>query len=451
MTGSIADRVHAGVPTGMPETATFLRLAEIIETREVPTAAIGGFARLRLSLNPDFVERHAPTPERLFMLLMHEIHHVTLGHTTKGLGTPRDNFVFDAVINALISRRFPERAHTGLLTDFYACRFPEFLLRPPPQWRPGQRRRDHLRAWIGQALVNVPLRVGARARSVYAALHSGRGATYDEVEAVLPPKLELSGIRLLGSHDGRGPGPGCLPVEGAAVRDFVGAALGESPSAPELGWSRGDGGDLGESRIRPRREPNNRTRLRRLIERVARFGDGRLLSQPRSEAHDIVAPLPRPDRRSIVLRALDADPVLRISPFPVPSRVPAGSRVHLYLDVSGSMGNMVEPLYRAVLDCSGLIHRRVHLFSTRVVDVSLSDMRKGKVKTTGGTDIACVAEHMGRRRVRRACIITDGFVGVPAGERREILEAAVLGVAVPGDGSLHHLESVADHRAVLRT
>jgi hypothetical protein len=35
----------------------------------------------RLLINPQFVEAHAATPERLLMLVMHELHHVLLGHT----------------------------------------------------------------------------------------------------------------------------------------------------------------------------------------------------------------------------------------------------------------------------------------------------------------------------------------------------------------------------------
>ena len=133
------------------------------------------------------------------------------------------------------------------------------------------------------------------------------------------------------------------------------------------------------------------------------------------------------------------------------SRVPAGSRVHVYLNVSRSMRDMVEPLYRAALDCSHWIHRRVHLFSTEVSDVSFAEMRMGKLHSTGGTDIACVAEHMRLHRVRRACVITDGFVGTLDGQDRETLKAAVLGVAVPGDHDPRRLAGVADHRAVLRT
>ena len=73
----------------------------------------------------------------------------------------------------------------------------------------------------------------------------------------------------------------------------------------------------------------------------------------------------------------------------------------MYLDVSGSMDAVKGPLYAAVLDCEALVERTVHLFSTRVADVSLAELRRGVCKTTGGTDIGCVAAHMAAHRVRR--------------------------------------------------
>jgi hypothetical protein len=38
----------------------------------------------RLRINPEFVERHAETPEHLLMPVMYELHQVLLGHTRQG-------------------------------------------------------------------------------------------------------------------------------------------------------------------------------------------------------------------------------------------------------------------------------------------------------------------------------------------------------------------------------
>src|SRR6185436_8240543 len=111
---------------------------DIVETDAVPTAAVECRVQPRLRINPGFVDAHAATPERLLMLVMHELHHVLLGHTRLfPRVTPADNVIFDAVINALLCRMFPKREHTSFFTEFYSdAHFPECLLRPPVGWKP---------------------------------------------------------------------------------------------------------------------------------------------------------------------------------------------------------------------------------------------------------------------------------------------------------------------------
>lgn len=58
-----------------------------------------------------------------------------------------------------------------------------------------------------------------------------------------------------------------------------------------------------------------------------------------------------------------------------------------------------------------MVFPKIHLFSTKVSDSTVAELRAGKRLSTGGTDIACVAEHMQRHQVRRAVLVTDGFVG----------------------------------------
>ena len=105
----------------MPSSA-LLRLVDIVESDAVETAAVECRSQPRLLVNPAFVERWAATPEKLLMLIMHELHHVLLGHTRLFPRVTRiDNLVFDAVINALLCRMFPAPQHTAFFTDFY-CR-----------------------------------------------------------------------------------------------------------------------------------------------------------------------------------------------------------------------------------------------------------------------------------------------------------------------------------------
>jgi hypothetical protein len=118
----------------------------------------------------------------------------------------------------------------------------------------------------------------------------------------------------------------------------------------------------------------------------------------------------------------------------------------VYVDVSGSIGDLAGALYGAVLDCGELVHPSIHLFSTAVADVSLRELRAGVCHTTGGTDIGCVAKHADAHRIGRAVVVTDGYVGRPAGADREVLGCMTLGVALTPDHSTRDdLADVAAH------
>ncbi len=134
----LVTRILDCVPPGTYALHGLLRLVDVAESDEVPTAAIVGGAAPRMLVNPAFAGRYAATPERLLMLVMHELHHVILGHTRLlPVSTALDNVVFDAVINALLCRAFPDPRGIALLTDFYAPdEVPAALLRPADGWQP---------------------------------------------------------------------------------------------------------------------------------------------------------------------------------------------------------------------------------------------------------------------------------------------------------------------------
>lgn len=145
-----------------------------------------------------------------------------------------------------------------------------------------------------------------------------------------------------------------------------------------------------------------------------------------------LVPFPTMSRRSAVLRQFGHAPLLHEGSVPFHRRQPAGERVHVYLDVSGSMNTIKDALYGAVLDCRGDVHPAVHLFSTKVAEVSLAELARGVCRSTGGTDIVCVAKHIAANHIRRALIVTDGYVGKPRGHHHDILSGAHIAVAYLG-------------------
>lgn len=439
----LAMAVLDAFPAGNYALSALLRLLDIVESDEVPTAAVECRAQPRLLVNPGFRARHAATPERLLMLVMHELHHVLLGHTRLfPCANPRDNFVFDCVINALIARMLPAPEHVGLLTGFYAAdRFPECLLRPPPEWN--GRAVDVLPVGIE----DLPPAQRDQAAHVYRALYSEGGATYDEIFRLLPSALRLrddvAAVPLLGGHDGAA-SPDAV-AQSPALLGAVRAIVEDWPNPPQPIRGRSLDGLVREARVAAVPSPSARTLLRGLLRRIAGDGTGRALDD-RMTPSTILSGVPALERRTLVQTALGARPLLFPAQVHILRRVRSGERVHVYLDVSGSMDDVLPALYGALGDCRTLIHPAVHLFSTDVRDVGIADLLRGVRWTTGGTSIDCVADHMAQHRVRRACLVTDGWVGRPRGSRRKTLQAARIAVAYAGGGvSTTDLDGLADH------
>jgi len=445
---ALAQRVLDAFPSGSYALSALLRLMDIEASREVDTAAVECRMEPRLLINPDFVAQHAPTPEKLLMLVMHELHHVLLGHTTLfPRCAPVQNFVFDAVINGVICRMFPEPQYTAFLTDYYdSASYPHCLLRPPPGW-PGRKGR-------AGGIAQLAAVQSDRVNEIHQALYSNTGASYQEVFEALPqlltdPKLTLPG--LLGGHardDGSG---GELERISPLLFDTVRSIVEQWPQPPDPIKGRSLASILKAQTVHAAKvPPSTRQVLRGLIRKVAGIHASGQVRHRQNDSMDALTPIPSLSRRTMVLRALGFEPLLHVGHTEWCHPVPSGARVHVYLDVSGSMDSVLQALYGAVLDCAAFVHSTVHLFSSKVADVSLAEFRRGVCHSTGGTDIACVAEHMQTHRVRRAVLVTDGWVGTPRGGHHEVLKQARLGVAYMGKfPNQTDLQAVANHTATL--
>ena len=263
---SIKDRILDCLPAGRYAFTALLRLLDVVETDAVPTAAVECRAQPRLLVSPGFVARHAQTPEKLMMLVMHELHHVLLGHTRRlPAVTPADNLVLDAVINALLSKMFPQPEYLALFTDFYDdADFPACLLRPPPGWTWGFGPLPPARVPLPAALQRAFPGVQA-AREVYRALYSSEGASEADLRRLIP-QLERAGVvftSLLGdhAHSARGEATESSRLLARAVVEV----LRNWPTPPDPLKGRSLEGMLLEARLVPRRGPRNRAMLRRLI------------------------------------------------------------------------------------------------------------------------------------------------------------------------------------------
>jgi hypothetical protein len=204
------------------------------------------------------------------------------------------------------------------------------------------------------------------------------------------------------------------------------------------------------NRVAVSTRPSPRAQLRQLIRKVATGGRGGPVRRLSLGPEPVNTPIPQFDRRSTVMRALGIQPLHFAGTVTAKRRFAAGERVHVYLDVSGSMDGVCNTLYGAVLDCRDLVHPVVHLFSTEIADVTLVDLRKGVRRSTDGTALGCVAEHLETHRIRRALIITDGAVRRQVGAHLQILSRTCLAVAYAGASiQIDDLAAVARYSAQL--
>jgi hypothetical protein len=336
--------------------------------------------------------------------------------------------VFDTVINGVISRMFPEPEYTSFLTDFYSDgKFPECLLRPPPGLPRVQRVAPGIQA------LEEPLR--SRAQEVHAALYSDGGATYQEVFELLPNLLApgaVDDIPLLGGHSEGGANSGGLEKRSPILFDIVRSVVEQWPQPPDPINGRSLANILNAETVKPLKSKSARATLRSLLRKVANVGPSGGVRQLSIDPLTVPVSIPTLGRRTAVLRVLGYEPLLHVGTVPWRRRIPVGERVHVYLDVSGSMDGVKDALYGAILDCQAYVHPIVHLFSTEVADISLAQLRAGICKSTGGTAIACVASHMEANRIHRTLLVTDGWVGKPTGHHWKILSSAKLAVALLG-------------------
>jgi hypothetical protein len=433
----LAARVAACLPVGAQGYGELLGLLSIESSHAVPSACVTTGARSRLLLNPAFVARHCRSDEHLAMLVLHELHHVLLGHTRLyPRVTPAQNWAFDCLINAQLCRLFPEPRYVGFFGQFaWTARGTARLLGPPRRWRAGgpiPRLAAGAKADPGYGPSRVLL------EAAHWRLYDDESVTTEELYRLLaripgPPGADTAPT-LLGNH-GPEDADALHPEVLREVRDIV-------ARWPMI--DRRSGRDQGGAMARERLTLGARRRaavavLRRAIERAA--GEPGMGGARRIATVPVEAATPLDDghdRRAAVQRLLGAEPLLHRGRLLERQRAPM-ERVAVYLDVSGSMEAVLPALYAALAGCLDKVEPVVRGFSTRIGAISHAQLREGVRLGTGGTEIATVTADLIARRVRRAIIVTDGWVGVIPADHAAALRRCRVRLAVvltsPGDGA----------------
>ena len=417
----IVARILDVIPPRSFELMTFLSLFRVRFSDKTETACVTCGDSPELLLNKEFIETHCKTDEHLFMLVMHELYHVILGHTRLfPRSTEVRNLVFDAVINALLCKLFPQPEFTSFFTGYYPSdKMPFALLRPQGDGTP-------------------PV-----AEDVLDLLYYGRGTgTYHDVYEALLKSDCVQEIEVVLQGGGRGatalPGDGrartpCAPLllgshgeedeeMSVEMKDLIHEIISKWPSPDRPLQGRDLGSSERERNFDAKADPCLALRrgIRRLMRRAALSGQNEMRHRAvREMCCETATFLPDwRDRSHEAREAALGDALIYRAVTKV--RRPSSRdnrRAFVYFDVSGSVADEVPSVATALLPYCRRGLCTVHVFSTVVHPTTARNLAERKFVSTGGTDINCVLRHVldlpARKRPRSVVVVTDGYTGSP--------------------------------------
>lgn len=402
-------------------------------TNQVPSLCVTLGRRSVLRVNLDFVNSHCRTEQHVQALLLHEFLHILLGHTLRfKTMTPAWNIALDAVINAIIHRRMG-KAFSSMMSDYYVTAIgPVRLLRPMSE--------EERKSWILLGKKEAKSAAEIEDEHFFKLHHdveSGKLVSDDIIDVVRQfserelEKLLEDGLLLLGGHSDRGDPVESLPER---VRERLRQAL--SSINPAGIWRKDNPvrEQLTPARVRASGIPSGWSEQTRQILRRLLVPDSR--SRRVAQEHPVCKmPVLTPSDRRAALQSLWS-PVLPSFDWESGSSRTKNS-VQVYLDVSGSMGANLQWLVALLVGFSQWIRLPLWAFSSEVAPATI---RNGKLltTTTTATRMGCVLEHLSRSPVRKALVITDGFIENPGGE---VKLPCTIEAIIPHDGHAAILES----------
>jgi hypothetical protein len=447
---SIRERIFNVLPAASYQMEKLFGLFDIEFSTKTETAAVECRTTPRLLLNKGFLEKYCQDDGDLFLLILHELYHVILGHTRLfPRVAPIDNIVFDAVINSMLSRTVGRTVGTSLFIRVNGYdSLPERLLRPPPGW-------PHV---CEGALAALPVEEHRIIGLLYGPAEPGE-LTYRDIYELLRKELSscsVPNVLLLGSH---GPEQHTDRLLKEAVRRIV-----ESWPPPPFRIAGRDEGRTAQDFWLPPADKSGsafqkafESALRKCGVRAGR-GTAVYRRQVTNGPLSVETVLPNArDRRIHALRAvLGRDPLFYRSELSEQRyRLVRAPIVHLYLDISGSMTACLPYLSDACRDPFNRGELKIFAFSTVVSQINGHDLSKASMRNTWGTDINAVLEHMtgipARRRPKVVLIATDGYVGLGRRDLLAKLDGTRVVVALTDSGHAADLQPWAHEMIQLPT
>jgi hypothetical protein len=386
--------------------------------KEIDTLAISGAETLYI--NEEFWDKQIRSEFDAKFVLMHELMHHVLGDTAvirkrqqkkRTIIDNLENVATDARINALLFSFFGNEINTSnkngnLLYRLYKPEKITGLLRPHSDYKPES------------AFYNL-----------YTDLYDNPGVRgyediLDALKVILGYKNQKIDVTFIGGHtsgtatdDGKGEGGKGVSLEEMPpeVKDAITSAMIEGAGSKTAGYGANAFDHLVE--LLKAQQGLDRRMLKNYatqhnINKIRSYFHTRRISRK---------PIPiAPTKR-------DLSKVATTGLFPVMWAAPkrkkstADFSVAIYLDVSGSVHDVLPKILRLLNSMKKEI-QTVYCFSNEVHDHSLQMLRRGEIKTTGGTDFDCVADHLEEQGFKRCIIITDGYAGIDNNRARKMLK-----------------------------
>ena len=444
------------VPYGIEK---LLSLLDIVITENIPTAAVPINETPKLYINPNFVQKHCDTEEKLFVLILHELHHVLLGHTRlyKRV-TPHHNLAFDAIINAMLSRMNPSPSWTALFRDYYKPDvFPFYFLRPPEGYPKEPKYPE-----------NMPIN---HQRIIYQ-LYYKNGGSFHEIFYILSRELKIlpsifrsnkNGIpcgsshkeqgtkeqgesnslskedifdALLGNHDEdeRGYEHTDNPTVFEAIRAIV--ERWPQPDDPLVGRSLADLKRVMNISVIQRKTPDKT--IKKALFTAAQKGFITCKKHKFSRPQILQQAWPTKDRRAFPILATGKYNLLYNKTIQIDEQ--GIKPIHIYIDVSGSMTGFLSDIISGVISCRKWIVPQIFTFSNGIEETNIQELQNGNYRTTGGTDIVEVSQHIKENRFKNVVLLTDGYVGPPDKNTIEYIKKINLHIVLTMGGLKSDLE-----------
>ncbi|NCC73585.1 MAG: hypothetical protein EOM06_09320 [Sphingobacteriia bacterium] len=391
-----------------------LEISEIVFTEKVPTMAVSLSAKPVLNINPIFCNQHLKTENDVKTVLLHEFLHVLLRHTEKyKISTPLLNIALDAIINSIIYR-YKGLEYADFFRRFYKGRGIQALLKPIPV--------EEFDIYLPTEGFWLDLN-----RKIY----SGKYCADDlfELLTYLRKKInkrELLEIILLGNHDDHVKTP-------VNIRDILDNTLKKMDGV--LIWNKPASRGIDIER-KQENQDIMKFRMHKWQKSTFRLLNRCLVNDKRVKTELTTCETLLPVLSSHDSRALARFNFSRIIPLSKTEYLTNDNsqRVSIYLDVSGSMNSEIEAVVSLLSFFKTYIRMPLWVFSN---DVEKARFVKGKLeyKTTFGTSISCVFDHLRKNKTKKCLIVTDGYVETITDSMLENLRKDAINVLVSADGN----------------